>query len=172
MKCSAMVNVSLPALIDYVAFYQRVSVPHRSPEEGMSGNLTSWVVCDIWGLSLDIRLCRCLSSSSLPLFFLHKKGLHLLFFMASPLRPLQADMCLYKTHLLRSDMLSLAWRISPKTSLYHAWNVLTAGPLWTFVLRIKAVESLMTHSWPAHLTTGATLEMKKCRNTMVLNSLI
>lgn len=35
LKCSAMLNVRLPALIDYVAFYQTVPVPHHYPEEGM-----------------------------------------------------------------------------------------------------------------------------------------
>lgn len=34
LKCSAMLNVRPPALIDYVAFYQTVPVPHRYPEEG------------------------------------------------------------------------------------------------------------------------------------------
>lgn len=34
LKCSAMLNVRLPALIDYVAFYQTVPVPHHYPEEG------------------------------------------------------------------------------------------------------------------------------------------
>lgn len=35
LKCSAMLlNVRLPPLIDYVAFYQTVPVPHHYPEEG------------------------------------------------------------------------------------------------------------------------------------------
>ncbi len=35
LKCSAMLlNVRLPPLIDYVAFYQTVPVPHHHPEEG------------------------------------------------------------------------------------------------------------------------------------------
>lgn len=52
-----MLNVRLPALIDYVAFYQTVPVPHHYPEEGTHGNMPSWVVCDIQGLLLAFWLC-------------------------------------------------------------------------------------------------------------------
>ncbi len=35
LKRSAMLNVRLPALIDYVAFYPTIPVPHHYPKEGM-----------------------------------------------------------------------------------------------------------------------------------------
>lgn len=119
LKWSAMLNVSLPALIDYVAFYQTVPVPHHYPKEGLLWNMTSWVVCDIQGLSLAVRLCCCCPHQDTPL--LTKWSFSSALFPSSlPASP--ADTCLYMVLLLRSDMLNVGWRIPLKTSIHHPWE--------------------------------------------------
>lgn len=96
LKCSAMSNVRLPALIDYVAFYQTVPVPPSLPRGGNArkydilgglwhpGNVTCCL--DLLFQQWFIVICICS-----------------LLLCASP-----ADTCLYRVYLPRLDMPTVA----------------------------------------------------------------
>lgn len=99
LKCSAMLNVMLPALIDYVAFYQTVPVSHYCPEEGPHRNTTSMG-------GPDSRWLFCLRSSSPYAALSIMMTCICCFPRPHPPAPPQTDTCLYKVSPLRSDTLN------------------------------------------------------------------
>lgn len=136
-------------------FYQTVPVPPSLPRGGNARKYDR-----LGGLWHPENVSGCLdllflpsSPNAIPSITMLYHNLHLLSLTASP-----ADTCSHKVYLLRSDVLSVVWRIPLKTSIHHLLGT-RLECLWTLkhCTHSQAVESMMIHSLPAHVSTGANL---------------
>lgn len=137
-------------------------MPHHCPEEGMHGNMTSWVVYNFQRLSLAVwHCCFCPHLHSLSIMKVYICSI------PSSLPSSPADRHMFIQGLPAGIRQAERCMENPPKDLHSPPLGKHLGCLWTFpqYTYTQAVESVMSQSLSAPHSTGANLRRLCCPNS-------